>query len=68
VTLRRLKRFVVAIESLVIASDNAKAARSASVNRGESRQAATANKRSSDSPAFLAYNAPESTQELQPLI
>src|SRR5262249_52447483 len=33
-----------------------------------SRQAATANRRSSLSPAFFALRAPASTQKLQPLI
>src|SRR5262249_72813 len=46
----------------------AKGAGSEWVKYGASRQAATANSRSSVSPAFLALRAPESTHALQPLI
>src|SRR5262249_51441599 len=40
----------------------------ASVNRGDSRQAATANRRSGVSPASVALFDPASTQALHPLI
>ena len=54
--------------SRVTASVRASAARSASLNHGASRQAATVAMRSSDSPASRSSRACMSTQKLQPLI
>ena len=54
--------------SRVTDSVRARAARSASLNQGVSRHAATAKMRSSLSPAFLSSRACMSTHTLQPLI